>query len=559
MSTYYDSRAARTVAGAEAEATRAAAEATRARTALEIQAARIQLAADREERAEKARKEREASKAVRRKERRVRRRQTRAACGAAARRGAAALKLAVVRRTPTLVGGVAMGSPIAIAWNGQYTFAEKVMHLGLLSPMLPIALEGAVWYLAYLTHRAVKELLPVIRYRLATWCLAGVAAAMNFWHGSTPVLPPKASPAVIAQATRDAMQTGVALALASVLGIALWELTVGLTQHSHSRRSLADMRTALWRRIRYPRLSYAAASIRAARGTACTAEQAWREGWVHRYGLGPEVSRRDRKLSQTILRRRARADREAAKNGELSIVGGVVLGRPIEFTPVHRPPARTPSIEPDVSIERVGGIDSIDRSSQPGGSAFLSIAARSSMAIEGVPSLRSIEKAAGESIGAKAPADRSIAALPPARIPGPMRALPASSRPIQQLVVPAQVESGAARSATASEAESDQSRAAAVPASVLEARSIDRAKTTARVDRSDGSRRSGGQAGVDRGGDGPGPRKSFEEHQQALHEAVRGGRIDPSKATIEDVRRTLKCAPTTARRLHPQLAEGVLA
>src|SRR5690606_20230234 len=297
----YDTKAARTIAAAKAEATLAEAEAVRARTAIEIERERARLAAEEAERQREERAQRTAEKAQRRREARERR---------AARR--AALAEAVRSRVHLLVGAVAIGAPMLIAWRGQYQFAQDVMNLGPASIALPIALEGAVLYSAYLAHRAVSAGLPAGRYRAMTWAMMAVAAAMNFWHQ--------------VDAGRG-LHVGVVYALASLVGIALWELTTGLRSHVRSGRSGAQIRAAAWRRIRYPRLSWAAASIRAAR--ECPPEEAWAAAWIDRYGVGPEASRRERRLMRQILRRQARDERRAARRGELGAVGGVILGRPL--------------------------------------------------------------------------------------------------------------------------------------------------------------------------------------------------------------------------------------
>uniref|UniRef100_UPI003F496153 DUF2637 domain-containing protein n=1 Tax=Sphaerisporangium sp. CA-236357 TaxID=3240030 RepID=UPI003F496153 len=326
MSTYYDSRAARTVAAAEAEATRAEAEATRAEaeatraeTALRLEQARMQMAADAVAADRRDREARAATKAARRRLRRDEKQRARVARAAALRSGGRALAAAVADRAPLMLGGVAMSAPILLAWSGQMAFAREVMHLGALAPTLPIALEGSVWYVAYLTHRAIRAHLPIGRYRAATWVLACIAAGMNAWHG-------------IQSSAKDGLQVGAALALASLLGIALWELTASLTARTESKRSAAEIRRAAWRRIRYPRLSYAAASIRAARGEACTVDEAWTAAWVDRYGVGPDSSRRDRRLARRIIATQRKADREAAKDGALTIVDGRIA-RPGAMTP----------------------------------------------------------------------------------------------------------------------------------------------------------------------------------------------------------------------------------
>src|SRR5699024_9475883 len=77
---------------------------------------------------------------------------------------------------------------------------------------------------------------------------------------------------------------------------------------------------AIWRRFRYPRLSPAAASLRAARELDHAA--AWRLAWHDRYGVGPDSTLRDRRLGRVIVRREDSEDRQAAKSGELTVLNG---------------------------------------------------------------------------------------------------------------------------------------------------------------------------------------------------------------------------------------------
>ncbi|MFO7253673.1 MAG: DUF2637 domain-containing protein [Actinomycetes bacterium] len=218
---------------------------------------------------------------------------------------------------PALVGAVAIGAPMIIAWRGQAGFAAEVM--GLDWPLLvPVAIEGSVLYTAYLAHRAVSLSLPAARYRAMTWALAAVAAGMNLWHY-----------------LGDGPQVAVVYAACSLLSILLWELTVGLRGRVRSGRSGAEIRAAAWRRLRYPLLSWQAASIRAARGPACSPDEAWHAAWVDRYGVGPDAPLRERRLAARIVRAKARAEMRAARRGELAIVGGVILGRPLPPVVTH--------------------------------------------------------------------------------------------------------------------------------------------------------------------------------------------------------------------------------
>lgn len=330
MTTYYDHRAERTVAHADAEARRAQAEALRAETTLRLERERRQL------QREDAQAERQA-KALRRAARSAKWAQRRSGT----LRGAAALAGAVKTRSHSIVAAAAIGSPMFIAWGGQLAFAEDVMQLGAASPTLPVAMEGSVLYTAYMTHQAIDKQLPAGRYRLMTWVMAGNAAGMNLWH--------QVAKAATATDPWKGLQAGAIYAASSLLGIVLWELNAALKRQVASRRSGTEIRRAAWRRLRYPRLSWAAASIRAAQG--CTVDEAWTAAWVDRYGIGPDAPRGDRRLARKVVKYRSKADREAAKSGRLAIVGGAIVGRPTaEVTP--------PSPEGDQALEHLRTWDS---------------------------------------------------------------------------------------------------------------------------------------------------------------------------------------------------------
>ncbi|WP_345095624.1 DUF2637 domain-containing protein [Planomonospora venezuelensis] len=284
--TLYDRRAERLIAAGIAAQQEAAAAAVRAETELRLrQAARDDA---RQEAAERDRARRD--RAYRWKTRR------------------AELAASAVRSGPLLAGGIAMGAPIILAWSGQLAFGRDIMLLGPLAPAVPVALEGAVWYVAYLIHRASEAGLPTGVYRAWAWILAGVAAGMNYWHGAT---------------SAGGAQRGAVLALASLLGVGLWELTVRLRERRQRGRTVTEARTAAWRRLRYPILSWNAGSIRSARG--CTIGDAWTAAWIDRYGLGPDSTRRDRRIGRSIVKARLKADRVDARDGRLVIVDGSIV------------------------------------------------------------------------------------------------------------------------------------------------------------------------------------------------------------------------------------------
>jgi AraC-like DNA-binding protein len=225
-------------------------------------------------------------------------------------------------------GAVAIGAPAVIAWNGQYEFGRQVMHLGVLAPLLPVALEGSVLYSARLAHEAIEADQPAGRYRAMTWVQAGIASCLNVWHGLT------AAGHGLHRLVATDYQVGVALGLTSLLGIGLLELTVALKQRKQRARTAAQTRQALIRRLRFPRLSAEAAAISAARGIAT--EEAWRAAWIDRYGVGPEATRRARRTARKILARQQHADRDAASAGDLTIRDGVIVRAETEPTDAER-------------------------------------------------------------------------------------------------------------------------------------------------------------------------------------------------------------------------------
>ncbi|HEY0934646.1 MAG TPA: hypothetical protein VGD91_12990, partial [Trebonia sp.] len=243
---------------------------------------------------------------------------------------------AAVRRWAMPV--VAIGAPAVIAWSGQYRFGADVMHLGYLAPLLPIAIEGSVLYSAKLAHTAIGAGLPAGRYRAVTWLLAFVAAGLNLWHGSAAGL-----------------QVGICLGLTSLMGIGLLELTVALRQRTAAGRTAHQLRQALIRRVRYPRLSVQAAAIAAARGV--DAEQAWTAAWIDRYGIGPDSSRRDRRTARAILARQAKDAQAAARDGVLVLTDGAIVWTERSDTPAAPSTGERSPEHPDRdrSLERPGG------------------------------------------------------------------------------------------------------------------------------------------------------------------------------------------------------------
>jgi hypothetical protein len=156
------------------------------------------------------------------------------------------------------------------------------------------------------------------------WLLAGVAAAINFSHGLST----------------HGVAAGLALAALSVLGVLLHHVRQSLDQATlaHGSDAIAQLRGRAARWVWHPVMSLRACSI-AAR-TGATQAVAWQTAHLDRYGVGPDASRRDRRVGRVIVRRQWRADRKAARNGGFTIVNGVILAVPSAPSPLPRPARR---------------------------------------------------------------------------------------------------------------------------------------------------------------------------------------------------------------------------
>ncbi|TWP51246.1 DUF2637 domain-containing protein [Lentzea tibetensis] len=314
--TFYTGRAERTMAAAMAEQHKAAAEAQRAETALKLVQVQREhaLAADElvERRAARRRADRRAARAER-----------------------SARLSGLLARVPdwllSALWAAVIVSPITLAWRAQQAFAATTLHVPSgWSWLFPLAVEAGAWVCAFEAHRRTRRGAPTGSLLTWMWVLSGIAAGIQLAHASVDY-------GVVA---------GVALGAMSLLGVLLHHIRSTVDRAAVEGRTGAELRRAAWRRVRFPRLSWAAASIAAARGGDVTAEQAWTAAWTDRYGVGPDSSRRDRSLARVIVRHQHRADREAARNGGLVIVSGVIL--PVTVPVLH--PAGVSSDVPAVEV-----------------------------------------------------------------------------------------------------------------------------------------------------------------------------------------------------------------
>jgi hypothetical protein len=303
VTTIYDSRAARTLA--KAEAAKAHAEAKRLQAQIDREHAEAQ--------AERARVERE----QRRRERQQSWSRWRAALPD---HGLATLWAAVII------------APLLLAWSAQAAFARETLHIpSSVAWLFPLAIEAGAWVCAFEAHRRASRGAPVGALPRWMWALAGTAAMINLAHGAADF-------GVVA---------GLALAVLSVLGVLLHHIRQNLNAAEAAGATNREVWQSWMRWVLFPRTSLSALRIGVRAGSDPSA--AWRAAWLDRYGVGPDSSKRDRRLGKVIVARQLAADRKAAKKGELVILNGVILRAAL---PAPNPPTEAPAANLSTPIEQ---------------------------------------------------------------------------------------------------------------------------------------------------------------------------------------------------------------
>jgi hypothetical protein len=198
---------------------------------------------------------------------------------AAARRDAAderraqrrAMRAAVwTQRRPLLVVVPMMATSAGVALPAQFAYYSARTGSGWSAATIAAMVEGGTWLGAALESAARERGKPAGFYQGLTWVLAGAAAGVNLAHGLSM--------------EHGGWQVGAVFALASLMGVISWSAYMRLRTHEHTGVSAEEVRLAMWRRLRYPRLSWRAASLRAAIGTGLGAEQAWAQVWDEHHG-----------------------------------------------------------------------------------------------------------------------------------------------------------------------------------------------------------------------------------------------------------------------------------
>ncbi|GAA3912897.1 hypothetical protein GCM10022244_23620 [Streptomyces gulbargensis] len=158
-------------------------EALRAEQAREDRRLELEAAAQREQiRAEEKRKDAEAKRRQEQADKKARLAEKQARKAAAAARRAKLLRWLKQNPATLFVGFVMVASivPAILSQIGALTGASVAAPMaGLLAAML----EGGAWAITFMGKQAEDAGREPRKYRIGTWAVATVAAAVNFWHG----------------------------------------------------------------------------------------------------------------------------------------------------------------------------------------------------------------------------------------------------------------------------------------------------------------------------------------------------------------------------------------
>ena len=215
--------------------------------------------------------------------------------------------------------------PITLAWNAQAKFAAEDLDIERpWNHAFPAVIELGAWLCAFEAHHRKGEAVGALRRWM--WVLAGIAAVIQFSHS-------------------EKTSSGIALGSVSLLGVLLHHIRHSLDEQKHAGRTAEQVRLAAFRRVRYPWLSLAARRFGQLVGGCRHGVDA---AWEGRYGVGPDVPRWERKVAKEIKRREVREGKKAAKDGQITIVGGRVQR------------AFAPEVTAFVDAERQAAMDQID-------------------------------------------------------------------------------------------------------------------------------------------------------------------------------------------------------
>ncbi|MET9730633.1 hypothetical protein ABZZ79_08220 [Streptomyces sp. NPDC006458] len=199
---------------------------------------------------------------------------------------------------------VVISASMAFAWSGQYDAAAS-KGFGALAVLVPLMTEGATLHFAKLAAEAEAAGQPSAKFRISTLVSAVTAAAINF-YGHTYLTAAQIagrSKAEIAALASDAESKAWLFAVASLVGVVVWEATLIARAHRRKGTSAAQRKINRKRLLRNPVISWRAANLRAM-VPAYTENDSFAETWKRRKGvpLGEPTAHERRRMRRMAYR-----------------------------------------------------------------------------------------------------------------------------------------------------------------------------------------------------------------------------------------------------------------
>ncbi|GHB75861.1 hypothetical protein GCM10010331_74630 [Streptomyces xanthochromogenes] len=161
---------------------------------------------------------------------------------------------------------------ISFAFPGQFSAVVDLGVFWVLALLVPVFVEGATWAMSWLRKWAVENDKPAKLYAVMQWTFATIAAALNAWHHA------------------DKPELAVVFAASSLFGVGVFEVYLHSQMHRVGGRSAEEIRIALLRRIKHPRVVRRAAWLRTATMPPLSEAEAWDRAWRQVHGAEPGVT-----------------------------------------------------------------------------------------------------------------------------------------------------------------------------------------------------------------------------------------------------------------------------
>ncbi|MDQ0376528.1 DUF2637 domain-containing protein [Amycolatopsis thermophila] len=176
---------------------------------------------------------------------------------------------ALIATVSAVTVSVAVAIPAQALWF-VHVLASGQLGLNpesLIALASPVLIEGLCWLGAFLYADSLGRDTPVRAYRLTTFLFAGIAAAINFAHGCgiNPIV-------------------GVVFAIASLMGVASWELYMHRTRHIATGMTADEIRLWFKRRVFDRKVYREMQRLRRTFGAQVPLESAWRMGYLRVHG-----------------------------------------------------------------------------------------------------------------------------------------------------------------------------------------------------------------------------------------------------------------------------------